>query len=274
MDVKTYKSIVTVIRKYKGLSKNCLSVLVATFPFINHDTLYSILSLEYQKRMRVNHVKSQSVINKYWDLYQMSVKKGAGPGIILQMAQQFDICPCLIAKLILQKYFEECNMELTQINAHLRDTSLIPDPHLAYEVFLCTIYDNLYSPLSETMKHSLGQEYEIKLHNEVLKLNLAFRDEEHLRKFGYDKTPDVKLDVPVAVDGFVINWIESKALFGDEDVHKDYTKNQYLSYWNRFGPGLVIYWFSYVKSIVQTDDKRFIIRDHLPTNIVHINYLS
>lgn len=81
---------------------------------------------------------------------------------------------------------------------------------------------------------SLGQEYEIKLHSEVTKLNLAFRDEEHLRKCGYDKTPDVKLDVPVAIDGFVVNWIESKALFGDEEVHQEYTQNQYLSYWNRY----------------------------------------
>lgn len=81
---------------------------------------------------------------------------------------------------------------------------------------------------------SLGQQYEIELHREVVELGLAFRDEEHLRKYGYDKTPDVKLEVPVAVNGFVINWIESKALFGDADVHQDYMKNQYLCYWNRY----------------------------------------
>lgn len=64
-------------------------------------------------------------------------------------------------------------------------------------------------------------------------LGIAFRDEEYLRKFGYDKTPDFKLEVPIAIDGFIIHWIESKALFGDEDVHKDYMKHQYSSYWNR-----------------------------------------
>lgn len=71
------------------------------------------------------------------------------------------------------------------------------------------------------------------MYREAQKLGLAFRDEEHLRKHGYDKTPDCKLDVPIVIDGFIINWIESKALFGDEDAHRDYKKNQYLSYWNR-----------------------------------------
>lgn len=99
--------------------------------------------------------------------------------------------------------------------------------------FQCTLYDDMYSPIVDTMKSSLGQQYEIQLHRQLLDLGLAFQDEEHLRKFGYDKTPDVKLEVPVAIDGFIVHWIESKALFGDDDAHKEYTRNQYSSYWNR-----------------------------------------
>lgn len=38
----------------------------------------------------------------------------------------------------------------------------------------------------------------------------------------------------------------------------------------RFGPGLVIYWFGYLETIVNSSEKRFIVRDHLPTNIIHI----
>lgn len=71
------------------------------------------------------------------------------------------------------------------------------------------------------------------MYKELENLGLAFRPEDHLRQYGYDKTPDVKLDVPIAVDGKVVNWIESKALFGDEITHREYMKNQYLSYWNR-----------------------------------------
>lgn len=55
---------------------------------------------------------------------------------------------------------------------------------------------------------------------------IGYMDEAAMRKAGYDKTPDIKLEVPFAVNNRVINWIESKALFGDEEVHADYLKNQ------------------------------------------------
>ena len=93
---------------------------------------------------------------------------------------------------------------------------------------------------------------------ELEKCQITFLHEEHLRMKGYDKTPDIKLEIPVgkwwinsenpydhlhcnfifliilAVDGQVINWIESKALFGDEEVHRGYLKDQLYSYWNRY----------------------------------------
>uniref|UniRef100_A0A1Y1MRB6 CDAN1-interacting nuclease 1 n=1 Tax=Photinus pyralis TaxID=7054 RepID=A0A1Y1MRB6_PHOPY len=118
---------------------------------------------------------------------------------------------------------------------------------------------------------SLGQEYEIKLYRELLSLGLAFRDEEHLRTYGYDKTPDFKLEIPVAVNGFIINWVESKALFANEEVHEEYFRHQYGSYCNRFGPGLVIYWFGFVESVVQSSDHQgLLIKDHFPSDVVHI----
>lgn len=74
------------------------------------------------------------------------------------------------------------------------------------------------------------QAYERKLKCHLQKLNLPFLDEHQLRLRGYDKTPDVKLEVPISVDGFIINWIESKALFGDDDSHNGYLESQLYRY--------------------------------------------
>lgn len=51
--------------------------------------------------------------------------------------------------------------------------------------------------------------------------------------------------VPVAVDGRVVHWIDSKATYGDESSHLNQYMDQYQQYVNRYGPGMVIYWFGY-----------------------------
>lgn len=136
---------------------------------------------------------------------------------------------------------------------------------------MCILYDNLYGPIADAMGISAGIEYELKLQNYLTERNLAYSDEEHLRSRGYDKTPDVKLEVPIAVNGFVINWIESKARFGNMEIHQKHIKEQFLSYWNRFGPGLVIYWHGFLDNLHQPSEKRFIIMDHFPENITYMD---
>lgn len=140
-----------------------------------------------------------------------------------------------------------------------------------YFAFQCILYDNLYGPIADAVGLSIGREYELKLQNYLTERKLAYIDEEHLRSRGYDKTPDVKLEVPIAVNGFVINWIESKARFGNMEIHQKYIKEQFLSYWNRFGPGLVIYWHGFLDNLNQPSEKKFIIMDHFPVNITYMD---
>lgn len=81
---------------------------------------------------------------------------------------------------------------------------------------------------------ALGVEYELKLCHNVQQIGLSYKSESQLRAQGYDKTPDIKLDIPFAVDDFIVNWVESKAVFGDQRTHDQYIKDQYHSYWNRY----------------------------------------
>lgn len=58
--------------------------------------------------------------------------------------------------------------------------------------------------------------------------------------------------LPLAIDGQVVNWIESKALFGDEEIHRGYLKDQLFSYWNRYSKLL------FYKSIFLMDCNRLV----------------
>ena len=44
----------------------------------------------------------------------------------------------------------------------------------------------------------------------------------------------------------MIEWVESKASFGDVATMADSYSKQFSPYRRRFGPGLVIYWFGHV----------------------------
>ncbi|KAI3367609.1 hypothetical protein L3Q82_026455 [Scortum barcoo] len=92
--------------------------------------------------------------------------------------------------------------------------------------------------------------------------------ENQLRAKGYDKTPDIILEVPIAVEGHIVHWIESKASFGDEHSHRTYLNEQFWSYCNRFGPGLVIYWYGFIGELDCQRDRGILLKDCFPTDIV------
>jgi hypothetical protein len=109
-------------------------------------------------------------------------------------------------------------------------------------------------PVADHIRHSIGIEYEYLLQEKLRDRDIAFLSEEELRqrdKLG--KTPDAKLCAPIGVQGadgrwHEVNWIDSKAQFGDPDTHKE-NLDQLWGYHNRFGPGMVVYWFGFVDTL-------------------------
>lgn len=161
MDLNTYNLIVELIQNHKGLTKDCVPILTNKFPkyycllfyiFLNFllfysidkNTLCSILSHQFRQRMKYTYIKSPETIECYYSLYTEALSRGDSPGIILKIAEENEVAPCLVAKLILEKCLggvSEDNEEnsVINVNIYLRDTNLVEDERLAYELFLVSI---------------------------------------------------------------------------------------------------------------------------------------
>ena len=62
-------------------------------------------------------------------------------------------------------------------------------------------------------------------------------------------TPITNNSIQVS-DLCLVNWIDSKAMFADEVTFREHII-QYKAYNNRYGKGLVIYWFGFIDSILE-----------------------
>lgn len=254
--------------------RDCLGELRSCFPDVAEATLRNIVSTEAQRKIKRTYhtLVSPEVAGGHYKYYSDRVAASETPGFLLRYADQQGVTPALMARIIIEKHYEKAKEPPTkqEMSRMLKDSATIDDGALATEVFMCVVNDKNYGPFADAMKNVVGLEYELRLKEELVDLKLAFVDEDVLRERGYDKTPDVKLEVPIVVDGTVVTWVESKALFGDPESHRAYVRDQYQSYWNRFGRGLVIYWFGFVDEIVSSRDEGFLVRDHMPKNITRM----
>ncbi|XP_025756863.1 CDAN1-interacting nuclease 1 isoform X3 [Oreochromis niloticus] len=218
-------------------TRQCMKILKDRFPSHSQSTLLSIFSLEYQKRIKRTFSRHHvpDVIESYYQRYLSEAKAQPTAPVLLELANEVDLSPALMARIILDRFLQGQDGGMPSksvLNSMLKEPSLIPDQILANNVYQCTINDCCYGPLVDCIKHAIGHEHEVLLREKLKEKNLSFLDENHLRTMGYDKTPDIILEVPVAVEGHIVHWIESKASFGDDQSHRTYLNEQFWSYWN------------------------------------------
>ena len=241
-----YKEVIKTIESEEWDFDKVLQVLSVKFASEKPETLRSILNQEYQKRVKKTHKyqtsdqKRREVFNQFTSAL---AQNKASPSddqlqIINKIAKKNKFSSAQTGKIILEEYLAQTNPEgevsKVQISQLLKNTALIDDQKLASEIWAANLKDNNYGFSSECIKSAIGYDYEKKAKTALANLGLTYQDEHELRAKGYDKTPDIKLDIPFAYNGHVINWIESKALFGDEEHHTSYLKEQLWSYWNRY----------------------------------------
>ncbi|KAL4237423.1 hypothetical protein ACF0H5_002140 [Mactra antiquata] len=275
MKLCMYEEILRLMHQYK--TRDSLPLIAEKFPCVSLNALGSIFSQDYQKKMRKTHYihYSPTAVAKYYERFTEGLHNGE-KNILITLSEELDLSPALLGRIVLEKHLSNTKYlgeapPKSIVSQLMKEPSMIDDPLLATEIHGCIIADDHYGPLSDSIKHSIGHEYEFKLNNTLDRLGIAYIGEDQMRMKGYDKTPDVKLEVPIAVDGYVVNWIESKASFGDEHSHKTYLKDQFWSYWNRFGSGMVIYWFGFIDELDTNQDKGIILRDKFPEHVVKMD---
>ena len=154
---------------------------------------------------------------------------------LLQIADKAEFSPILTGLLL----FKEMGKGRKEFWAYVRDPEVIPGARMKKEIIEITAADYVYSRMghrASVQARDLGGEN--KLQTWLNEHSITYRTEKDIRG-EFAKTPDCLFDKPVKVNGWELNWIESKATFGDRvEVNKN-LKKQLAPYLEMFGQGLV-----------------------------------
>nr|XP_058149855.1 CDAN1-interacting nuclease 1 isoform X4 [Dasypus novemcinctus] len=121
-------------------TRQSLRKLKQRFPSQSQATLLSIFSQEYQKHIKRTHAKhhTSEAIESYYQRYLDGVAKNGAAPVLLELSNEVDYAPSLMARIILERFLqehEETPPSKSVINSMLRDPSQIPDGVLANQVY-------------------------------------------------------------------------------------------------------------------------------------------
>jgi hypothetical protein len=222
---------------------------------LTYEALLCILSRRIE-----THVKATIGGHRKPEMVQQYVRRYLRGESLLEIAKSVSLPPTMLARVLLEGHLGvKRGRETGQL---LRQPQLLEDERLQHEVAAAVEADPFCGPHVDTVRRIAGLEYEELLAQKLRALDVPFMTEDELRLRGDAKTPDALLPVPLLVRGRVVNWIDSKATFGDPSTHAEY-RTQFASYLHRFDAGLVIYWFGFDESI-DTDPRILLLNDLSP----------
>lgn len=161
----------------------------------------------------------------HWKLKKFPLR-----GDVLILSEKLELPPTMIARAILAKQ----GFKRTEINKAL-SAMIRLDPRLQGLVEIANANDPVFSPKGIEYSKWRGEEGE-----RILSLWLDHLDVEYERDLGRG-IPDFLLKKRIILQGEEINWIESKASFGDPKNRRS-DEAQFRRF-DKYGPGVVIYWF-------------------------------
>lgn len=173
-------------------------------------------------------------------------KKGKS---LMDLSKDWRFPPILTAMLI----FLEDGATKKEFWSYIREPELLGDEAIAQEVRDIVNADIVYSPDANESHRKRGIWGETLLQDWLNDQEIKYRTECDLRGI-HEKTPDCLLDEPMMYNGIKINWIESKATFGDNTEFRFNSRKQLVPYTELFGPGVVVYWMGKLNDLELPDD--------------------
>jgi Protein of unknown function TPD sequence-motif len=160
---------------------------------------------------------------------------------ILELARELEFPPVLLGQMLLR----ELQLPRKQVWGCFLDPSSAPNPRLQSEVRELLANDLVYSPQGMELQRERGRVGEARLYGWLDKHSIPYKTEKDLRG-KYPKTPDALLEQPIIFYGQRLQWIESKANFGDDVELRKNLRRQLGPYTELFGEGAVVYWHGFV----------------------------
>lgn len=211
--------------------------------------LATILS---QKIVKITRIRYRKVYSREKELF-FKWRKGR---TILELAEYVHFPPTLMASLIMKNL----GYPKKTVNWFFKNPDSIENPRLRKEIKRALNVDYFFSPKAHKMQCKKGKMGEAIIQKWLNKKEIPYCTEDEIRNLNEErKTPDFLLKIPMCIEDFKIRWIESKALFGDEFEHRQYSKKQFQEYSQIFGEGLVVYWYGCLDKLPATD---YLVKDY------------
>ena len=202
-----------------------------------YDTTRAIRSQYLQRKSIKNHYRIKDKAGIYYNEW----KNGKS---IAEIALDVDFPPVLLANFLMLKM----RFSKKKTKEIMKNTNLVKkNKRLKDELDEILGRDELYTLRSHDKQSAEGNRREDRIGNWLDKKNIKYFTENELRAGTVEgKTPDFLLLEPIDWHGDKYNWIESKASFGDEYIHRKNHGKQVSKYVELYGQGILVYWYGYL----------------------------
>ena len=248
MEEKDYREIIRELDRHRGYGVHTGVEEVAGKFKQPYDSVRAIRSQFLQRKSIKNHYRVKDRSRQHLKRW----KKGVSIG---DLALELDFPPVLLSNFLLQ----EMRNSKKRTKELLKNPKNVKDARLRKELEEVLSRDELYTPISHNKQAAEGNRREDRLAVWLDAQKLEYFTENDLRQGTVEgKTPDFLLLQPLLWHGDEYHWVESKASFGEDYIHRKNHRGQVSQYVELYGHGMLVYWYGYLTNLQR---KNYVIVD-------------